>query len=289
MQKTLGFSLVELGIVLGVMAALSTTMLPGVIGAARQEYAHRMVNDLRLLQEAAETFYGQNDQWPGQNEECKQNPSILPVDTLVQEGFLTQPLRDPFSQEPYRFAYVQRNAKCLLEIHPPENEKIATVLPKIKTTLELFHHGACRPQGQTMVCVFTFAEPSLGLDQHARIKDAIDSGLDDFSRNLADKMPSGHDKKSTQHSAEAPSYSELIRSGHKAVCAGGYHAESCTNSYAKHGYGCDILGRRSAACALTPVKTCKWNMNRNYGEPRWNCSSSTSNPNPLCTLICVLD
>ena len=68
MPKTHGFSLVELAIVLGIMAALSTTMLPGVIGAARQEYAEKMVDDLRLLQEAAEAFYGQNDQWPGQNE-----------------------------------------------------------------------------------------------------------------------------------------------------------------------------------------------------------------------------
>ncbi len=276
MQKTLGFSLVELGIVLGVMAALSTTMLPGVIGAARQEYAHRMVNDLRLLQEATETFYGQNDQWPGQNEECKQNPSILPVDTLVQEGFLTQPLRDPFTQEAYRLAYRQENEKCLLEIHPPKNEKIATVLPKIKTTLELFQHGACRPQGQTMVCVFTFAEPSLGLDQHARIKDAIDSGIDDFNRTLEEQFPGSDKSSATQMQHEAPSYPLRIRYGQRAVCAAGYRAASCTNkSIYSADYVCSLQGKRSAYCEPHPCENC-------FYRP-------SSAPHPACTLICVQD
>jgi type II secretory pathway pseudopilin PulG len=283
MQKTHGFSLLELAIVLGVMAALSTTMLPGVISATRQEYAGKMVDDLRLLQEAAEAFYGQNDQWPAQNLACNQNPSTLPVNTLVREGFLTAPLRDPFSNETYRFAYAQRNAKCLLEIHTPHNEKLSAVLPKIKTTLELFRQPICIVRDATMACAFTFAEPSLGLDEDARIKNAIDTGIEDFTRNLADKMPGLNGNSGIEQNAEAPSYPEPIRSGHKAVCAAGYRAQSCTNSYANQGYGCDVLGRRSAACDLTPVETCSWN------RPGWKCSKSTSDPNPVCTLICVHD
>ncbi len=190
MQKTRGFSLIELAVVLTVMAILSTAAVPGMIAAARGKYGERLVADISNLQEAAEAYYHQNgDQWPALSEgECSMNPSLNAVNVLKNEGFLTCLPRDPFSNEHYLISYAEQNGECHLRIHTPRNAKLSPVLGKLNATLKLIGQQNCQAENNLVACTFAYAEPKLGVNFDSRVEDEVEEQVVPIEERFDDKV-----------------------------------------------------------------------------------------------------
>ena len=174
MQKTRGFSLIELAVVLTVMAILSTAALPGMIATARGKYGERLVQDINTLHEAAEAYYHQHgEQWPEEGQ-CTMNPGTSAIAELKNKGFLTSILRDPFSGEHYLFSYTEQNGECHLNIHTPRNAKLSPILGKLNATLKLIGEQHCVEENNLLACTFAFPEPKLGVNFNNRVEDEVE-------------------------------------------------------------------------------------------------------------------
>jgi prepilin-type N-terminal cleavage/methylation domain-containing protein len=174
MQKTRGFSLIELAVVLTVMAILSTAALPGMIATARGKYGERLVQDINTLHEAAEAYYHQHgEQWPEEGQ-CTMNPGTSAIAELKNKGFLTSILRDPFSGEHYLFSYAEQNGECHLKIHTPRNAKLSPILGKLNATLKLIGEQHCVEENNLLACIFAFPEPKLGVNFNNRVEDEVE-------------------------------------------------------------------------------------------------------------------
>lgn len=66
-----GFTLLELGIVIGVAAILAAAIVPDIIETMRNRMAEKAAGDVALVHDAARLFYVQNtnfpNRWPGEN------------------------------------------------------------------------------------------------------------------------------------------------------------------------------------------------------------------------------
>src|SRR5437016_1077283 len=70
--KNRGFTLLELGIVLGVSAILAAAIVPDLIETMRNKMGERAAADVAIIHDAARLFYIQNQnisalRWPGEN------------------------------------------------------------------------------------------------------------------------------------------------------------------------------------------------------------------------------
>ena len=181
MKHPHGFSLIELSVVLTVMAILSTATLSGMVAMTRNKFAEKMARDLIALQEAAEAYYHQTDTWPGTpNEECQLAANINPVEILRASGFISTSLRDPFSNEAYRFDYAKVAENCHLRIHTPRNEKLAPTLSKIEGLLNLVREPKCDERAGMRACHFVFETPTLGANFTKRNEEFFEKLVDEF-------------------------------------------------------------------------------------------------------------
>ncbi|MDP7040110.1 MAG: type II secretion system protein [Myxococcota bacterium] len=188
MQKTRGFSLIELAVVLTVMAILSTAAVPGMIAAARGKYGERLVADINTLREAAEAYYHQHaEQWPEEGQ-CTMSPGTSAIAELKNKGFLTSILRDPFSGEHYLFSYAEQNGECHLHIHTPRNAKLSPILEKLNATLKLIGEQNCQAQNNLLACTFAFAEPKLGVNFNSRVEDEVEEQVVPIEERFDDKV-----------------------------------------------------------------------------------------------------
>jgi type II secretory pathway pseudopilin PulG len=63
--KTNGFTVLELGVVVGVMAVLSSVMIPSAMQSARIAKAQSYAQSILSMVEASRLAYTQNNTWPG--------------------------------------------------------------------------------------------------------------------------------------------------------------------------------------------------------------------------------
>ena len=116
-----GFTLLELGLVIGIISVLSAALLPSVLEAARTRMATRAAEEVRLIQEAARFYYlnptnaAQGSVWPGQtnNTVCAQTKE--PIQELFDRGALQRsapdpanPAAAPMMRNPWNQPYVTR-------------------------------------------------------------------------------------------------------------------------------------------------------------------------------------
>ncbi len=76
--KSKGFSLIELGIVLIVISILSTAFVPIVINQAHTKAGEKTALEMSIIQEAARSFYVDNDTWPPGTEILKTQGYLNP-------------------------------------------------------------------------------------------------------------------------------------------------------------------------------------------------------------------
>lgn len=184
MKRPHGFSLIELSVVLTVMAILSTATLSGMVVMTRNKFAEKMVRDLLALHEAAEAYYHQTDTWPGTPDaECKLGANIKPVEILSAAGFISTSLRDPFSNEPYRFDYTKVDESCHLRIHTPRNEKLAPTLGKVEGLLNLVREPICDEKAGMRACHFVYETPTLGANFSKRNEEFFEKIQEEFSED----------------------------------------------------------------------------------------------------------
>ena len=90
-----GFTLLELGIVIGVAAILAAAIVPDLIETMRNRMAEKAAADVALLHDAARLFYVQNQvrpgRWPGENfaADCSVNFEYgRAINDLVNGGYI---------------------------------------------------------------------------------------------------------------------------------------------------------------------------------------------------------
>lgn len=87
-----GFTLLELGIVIGISAILAAAIVPDLIETMRNRMAEKTAADVALLHDAARLYFTQNNRWPGETSagECSRNWTIgTATFQLVNDGYLT--------------------------------------------------------------------------------------------------------------------------------------------------------------------------------------------------------
>ena len=111
-QRSRGFTLLELGIVIGVSAILAAAIVPDLIETMRNRMAEKAAADVAVLHDAARLFYLQEKiipyTWPGENSTgyCdnaySEGKAIL---QLLQGGYLTGGggPNTPMAYDPQRF------------------------------------------------------------------------------------------------------------------------------------------------------------------------------------------
>jgi len=228
-----GFSLVEIGIVIGIMSILSTALVPGLVAKARTKYGQQMVTDIERLHNAAKSFYHQEDRWPGSNESCEQDTTTTPGAELVAMGFIANIQRDPFSQQPYSLSVKEKLGRCHLRIQTPRNNKLSSVLPKVHASLKLFREPSCDRQNELFACAFDFETPSLADNFSERVEDTVAEKIATFAKDLSDKVAQEDEEaEETTNKPDLPSYIikfQRNRDGQNnhRVCAEGYRASAC--------------------------------------------------------------
>jgi type II secretory pathway pseudopilin PulG len=95
-----GFTLLELGLVVGIITVLSAALLPSLLEAARGRMAARAGEEVKLLLEAGRWFYlnppnlSSPMRWPGQVAgSCVQNQE--PLQELINTGAVPRSAPDP--------------------------------------------------------------------------------------------------------------------------------------------------------------------------------------------------
>lgn len=94
-----GFTLLELGVVIGIITVLSAAVLPSVLEAARTRMASRAAEEVQLIQEAARWYYlnpaaFKDPTWPGQLAgTCTQTKD--PLQELIDSGAVARSAPDP--------------------------------------------------------------------------------------------------------------------------------------------------------------------------------------------------
>ena len=228
-----GFSLIELGIVIGIMSILSTALVPGLVAKARNKYAQQMVTDIERLHAAAESFYHQHDRWPGTTNACQKDSATTGAAELVQMGFIESILRDPFSQRAYRLSSTQKTKRCHLSIHTPRNDKLSPILLKIKATLKLYREPSCDTQDRLFACRFDFETPSLADNFSERVDDTVAEKIASFAKDLSDKVSQEEEEGASNDIPDLPAYIIKFKRNRKGqnnhrICAQGYRASDCS-------------------------------------------------------------
>lgn len=155
-NRSRGFSLIELGIVLGVSAILATAVLPDVIQAARDKMAERAAADVGVIQDAARWYFIQtlNDKlpanrgvWPGESGPNSCNMAVDGIARLVSRGYLTSAPKNPWDF-PYKVALVQQATLGSGGIDPGCNFEVSTEVPKaVRTSFKnIVPLGQCNDQ-----------------------------------------------------------------------------------------------------------------------------------------------
>ncbi|MEN9796990.1 MAG: hypothetical protein RL653_686 [Pseudomonadota bacterium] len=168
-----GFTLLELGIVIGVITVLSAALLPSVLEAARGRMAARAADEAKLVLEAGRWFYlnptglGAPMRWPGQvpNSACVQGQE--PLLELINTGALPRSAPDPANpaapptiRNPWNHPYVTQLTLppngglvegCVLRV---SSWVAVNVAPAFKEAIE----GACN-EGNEMPCGVQPAAP----------------------------------------------------------------------------------------------------------------------------------
>ncbi|MBM4380030.1 MAG: type II secretion system protein [Deltaproteobacteria bacterium] len=110
-RRTRGFTLLELGVVLGVSAVLAAALLPDIVEASRTKMAERAAEQVESIRDAARAYFVQSagsvggsippNTWPGQRSSllCNLNPSTDPISLLVGQGLLPGRPDHPWSNE----------------------------------------------------------------------------------------------------------------------------------------------------------------------------------------------
>ncbi len=105
-----GFTLIELVIVMLILATLTGVVVPRVARYQKDARDVRRMTDLRTVQNAIEQYKLEKGVFPA----AEQNPSYggwdVPHDgsfipTLVQEGYLIEPISDPVGDSTHHFRY----------------------------------------------------------------------------------------------------------------------------------------------------------------------------------------
>lgn len=159
-----GFTLLEMGIVIGVAAILAAAVLPDFVEASRNKMAEKAANEVLALQDAARWFYLESGRpgfavgtpgprWPGEQNanQCRQFFDTPRAQLeLFQAGFVNAPpgQTDVYTN-PWRQRYqidLWQNPASLVN-PPPCLLIISTALPEpiADTFASLLPQGTCRP------------------------------------------------------------------------------------------------------------------------------------------------
>jgi prepilin-type N-terminal cleavage/methylation domain-containing protein len=133
-----GFTLVELGVVLAVVAIIAGIVVPGYLEISRNRLADRVVEDVKTITKAARLFFlnsARDDvyaaRWPGMTTGCAVVPGDSPIAELQRTGYLRNDiaLADPWGN-PYISSVTAPANGCRLQI-TTANNSIPTALQPI--------------------------------------------------------------------------------------------------------------------------------------------------------------
>ena len=250
-----GFSLLQVSILITVMAILSTSMMPGLIAGHKEKLAERVLRDLFALQEAAEAYHHQHGIWPGEESSCTASASSKGMMVLVAQGFLSQSLREPLSQKPYRLGYMENEQGCALEIALPEDTKLGTKPGQAQNILNTFAPLHC-PQGEEQgACSFRLAPPTLSDALREKVDQTLQPRLDDVADLWAEKV-----RKQKEEAEEASTYEIRLRPGDAEICASGYRAKELEQQHyhAGHRNSLELIHGNGAMCPPVPEGWAKY-------------------------------
>ena len=129
-----GFTLLELGVVLGVSAILAAALVPDIVEASRTKMAERAAEQAESIRDAARGYFVQSagsvggsippNTWPGQRSSllCTLNPGTDPISLLVGKGLLAGRPDHPWSGEARTYSISLRSPPlnsgtgCMLQI-----------------------------------------------------------------------------------------------------------------------------------------------------------------------------
>ena len=248
-----GFSLLQVSILITVMAILSTSMLPSLIAGHKEKLAERVLRDLFALQEAAEAYHHQHGIWPGEESSCTASASSKGMQVLVAQGFLSQSLREPLSQKPYRLGYMENEQGCALEIAFPENTKLGTKPGQAQNILNTFAPLRCPSEEAQGACSFRLAPPALSDTLREKVDETLQPRLDDVADLWAEQVRKQQEEQQAKED-EADTYEIRMLPGDAQVCASGYRARDLQkqNFHAGHRVPLDL--RMAMAPCVPPFQ-----------------------------------
>jgi type II secretory pathway pseudopilin PulG len=231
-----GFSLIELGIVLGVTAILSTTMVPTLVSSMRMRLTTQMIEEVNQAKDAAQNYYIQHRRWPGQADDeeggCVLSQEENGMNILQMAGYLPRQPRDPWSDENFELAIEQRSdgedTHCILNLKTADHQNIAQVLPKIETLLGKHFGMQCRGDNEeeNRRCSFQFAAPKL----HANIEALIDTRVGEIEMEAGKIVPVKlvPELNSRGYAERFGPYNNWAQFRSKGSCQEGYMPIGCT-------------------------------------------------------------
>jgi type II secretion system protein G len=105
-----GFSLIELVVVILIMTILAGVIVPQVIDRKSAARDARRLADVRTVRDAIEQFYLDNGSFPAPTKngrfggwDVSHDGDCIP--SLVEEGYLRQPVNDPVGDDTYHYKY----------------------------------------------------------------------------------------------------------------------------------------------------------------------------------------
>jgi len=248
-----GFSLIEVSILITVMAILSTSMLPSLIATHKEKLAERVLRDLFALQEAAEAYHHQHGIWPAEESSCSAPVSNKGMLVLVVQGFLTQPLKEPLTQKPYRLGYIESPQGCELQIAMPDDEKLSHGQAERQNILNTFGRATCAGSNNASACTFRLAPPDLSDALREKVDETLQPRLDDVADLWAEQVRKQKEEQEAKED-EADTYEIRMLPGDAQVCASGYRARDLQkqNFHAGHRVPLDLTHGNGAMCPPVP-------------------------------------